>query len=119
MHHTSKLDKSTATSPSSTTDTTLHTNESMVNSNKIDLTEPNAKRRCQKRTAEFKTEVTEKLAKGKTPKEVISIYRRFNINKSQISKWKMAKDKIIAAAPDRKAKKLTRVGPATKHKELY
>ena len=78
MHHTCKLDKLTATSPSNTTDTTLHTDESMVNSNKIDLTEPDAKRRCQKHTAEFKTEVLEKLAEGKTPEEVISIYRSFN-----------------------------------------
>ena len=119
MHHTSKLDKSTATSPSSTTDTTLDINESMVNSDKIDLTEPDAKRRRQKHTAEFKTEVREKLAEGKTPKEVISIYHSLKINKSQIIKWKMAKDKIIAAAADRKIKKLTRIRPATKHKELY
>ena len=90
MHHTSELDKSTATSPSRITDTTLHADELMVNSNKIDLTEPDVKRRRQKHIAEFKTEVLEKLATGKTPKEVISIYRSFNINKSQISKWKMA-----------------------------
>ena len=119
VHHTRKLDISTATSSSSTTDTTLHTDESMVNSDKIDLTEPDAKRRRQKHTAEFKTEVLEKLAEGKTPKEVISIYYSFNINKSQISKWKMAKDKIIAAAADRKDKKLIKIRPATKHKELY
>ena len=61
----------------------------MVNSNKIDLTEPDAKRRRQKHSAEFKTEVLEKLATRKTLKEVISIYRSFNINKSHISKWKI------------------------------
>ena len=119
LHHTSELDKSTATSPSRITDTTLHTDELMVNSNKIDLTEPDVKHRRQKHTAEFKTEVLEKLATGKTPKEVISIYRSFNINKSHISKWKMASDKIIAAAADRKVKKLKKIRPATKHKELY
>ena len=59
MHYTSKLDKSTATSPSSTTDRTLHADESMVNSDKIDLTEPDAKHISQKHTAEFKTEVLE------------------------------------------------------------
>ena len=59
----------------------------MVNSDKIDLTEPDAKRRSQKHAAEFKTEVLEK--------EVISIYRSFNINKSQISKQKIAKDKQL------------------------
>ena len=67
----------------------------MVNSDKIDLTEPDAKRRSQKHAAEFKTEVLEKLAERKTPKEVISIYRNFNINKSQISKQKIAKDKQL------------------------
>ena len=60
-----------------------------------------------------------KLAEGKTPKEVISIYRSFNISKSQITKWKMAKDKIIAAVADRKVRKLTKIRPAKKHKELY
>ena len=72
-----------------------------------------------KHIAEFKTEVLVKLVEGKPSKEVISIYRSFNINKSQISKWKMAKDKIIAAAADRKVKKLTKVRSATKHKQLY
>ena len=119
MHHTSKLNELTAKPPSRTTDTTLHTDESMVNKDKLDLTEPYAKRRRQKHTAEFKTEVLEKLAEGKTPKVVISIYRSFNINKSQISKWKKAKDKIIAAAANRKVKNLTKIRPATKHKELY
>ena len=119
MHHTNKLDKLTATSPSSTTNTTQNTNESMVNNNKIDLMDPDAKHRRQKHTAEFKTEVLVKLVEGKPPKEVISIYRSFNINKSQIIKWKMAKDKTIAAAADRKVKKLTKVRSATKHKQLY
>ena len=109
MHHTSKLDKSTATSPSSTTDTTLHTDESIVNRDKIDLTEPDAKFRRQKHTAEFQTEVFEKLAERKTPKEVISIYRSFNTSKSQIGKWKTEKDKIIVAAADRKVKRLTKI----------
>ena len=81
----------------------------MVNSDKIDLTEPDAKHISKKHTAEFKTEVLEKLAEGKTAKEVILIYRSFNINKSQITKWKMGKDKIIAAAADRKFKKLTKI----------
>ena len=49
----------------------------------MDLTEPDAKRRRQKHTADFKTEVLEKLAEGKTPKEVISIYRSFNINEKR------------------------------------
>ena len=119
MHHTSKLDKSIATSPSSTTDKMLQTDESMVNSNKIDLTEPDVKCRRQKHTAGFKSKVLEKLTEEETPKEVISIYHSFNTNKSQISKWKMAKDKIIATAADRKVKKITKIRPATKHKELY
>ena len=119
MHPTVKLDKLTAASPSSSTGTTLHTDEAMVNSDKIDLSELDAKRRRQKYTAEFKIEILEKLVEEKTPKEVISIYRSFNINKSQISIWKMAKDKIIAASAGRKVKKLTKIRPATKHKELY
>ena len=76
--------------------------------------DPDTKRRRQKHTAEFKTEVLVKLVEGKPPKEVISIYRSVNINKSQISKWKMAKDKIIAAAADRKVKKLRKVSISNK-----
>ena len=41
----------------------------MVNSDKIDLTKPDVKRRRQKHTAEFKTEVFEKLAEGETQKK--------------------------------------------------
>ena len=86
---------------------------------RIDLTEPDAKRRRQKHAAEFKADVLQKLAEGMTPNEAMSMYRSFNINKSQISKWSKAKDEINAAAADRQKKKLTKIRPAIKYKDLY
>ena len=76
---------------------------------RIDLTEHDAKRRRQKHDAEFKAEVLQKLAEGMTPNEAMSMYRSFNINKSQIIKWSKAKDEIYAAAADRQKKKLTKI----------
>ena len=87
----------------------------------LDLTDstPKLKRRRIKNDAFFKAEFLAKKTEGLSNTEIIATCKSFNVDMSKISKWNNDKDNIIKAAGDQQKKKLFKIRPALKYKELY
>ena len=79
------------------TSSTSSLNKGSTSSVTIDLTseERKTKQRLIKHDALFRAEVIQRKEEGATTAELINIYKKFNLDKTRVSKWMKNKNSII------------------------